>query len=40
MTMIYDRPVGSNPRLVITTFGLSKAKQEIKELINEKENEV
>lgn len=31
LTVIHDRPQGSLPRWVLTTFGLSKAKSEIKE---------
>lgn len=33
VTVIHDRPLGSLPRFVITSFGLSKAKQEIKETL-------
>ena len=35
MTTIYDRPLGSNPRLVLTSFGLSQVKHELKELVKE-----
>lgn len=34
-TTIYDRPLGSNPRLVITNFGLSQIKNELKDLVSE-----
>ena len=33
MTTIYDRPAGSNPRYVLTTFGLNKVKVELQELV-------
>ena len=33
MTTIYDRPAGSNPRYVLTTFGLSRVKQELETLV-------
>lgn len=33
VTQIHDRPQGSLPRWVLTTFGLSKAKTEIKETL-------
>ena len=36
MTTIYDRPLGSNPRWVLTTFGLEKAKKEIESELVEK----
>lgn len=35
VTVIHDRPMGSLPRLVITSHGLADAKKEIKELIKE-----
>ena len=34
-TTIYDRPVGSNPRLVITTFGLEAVEKQLKEFVVE-----
>ena len=38
MTTIYDRPAGSNPRYVLTTFGLTKVKQELETLIIEEQS--
>lgn len=35
MTTIHDRPLGSNPRWVLTTLGLSQVKKELKELVKE-----
>lgn len=33
VTVIHDRPLGSLPRFVITNYGLSQAKHEIKETL-------
>ena len=33
VTVIHDRPLGSLPRFVLTSFGLGQAKKEIKDTL-------
>lgn len=38
MTMVYDRPIGNNPRLVITSESARRLKENIGELVEEETN--